>query len=161
MKALTLTQPWATLVALGAKKFETRGWRTHYTGWLAIHASKRWPRWAKDVCVEKPFYDALAAAGYINAYAQIQGSAFPLGAIVVVVNLIDTTPTDAYGRSNRLYHLSDNEYYFGDWTSGRWAWALEDFHRLLDPIPCTGRLGLWDVPAEISTKLLALVEGRS
>ena len=28
MKALTLTQPWATLVAIGAKRIETRSWAT-------------------------------------------------------------------------------------------------------------------------------------
>lgn len=32
MKALTLTQPWATLVAIGAKCIETRGWSTDYRG---------------------------------------------------------------------------------------------------------------------------------
>ena len=37
MKAITLTQPWATLVMLGQKQWETRSWRTHYTGALAIH----------------------------------------------------------------------------------------------------------------------------
>ena len=40
MKALTITQPWATLIAIGAKRFETRGWSTPYRGPLAIHAGK-------------------------------------------------------------------------------------------------------------------------
>lgn len=38
MKALTLHQPWATLVALGIKTVETRSWYTPYRGPLAIHA---------------------------------------------------------------------------------------------------------------------------
>ena len=38
MRVLTLHQPWASLVAVGAKCFETRSWRTHYRGELAIHA---------------------------------------------------------------------------------------------------------------------------
>lgn len=38
MKALTLHQPWATLVAIGAKTVETRGWATKHRGPLAIHA---------------------------------------------------------------------------------------------------------------------------
>lgn len=42
MKAITLTQPWASLVACGAKKIETRSWRTHHRGWIAIHAAKGW-----------------------------------------------------------------------------------------------------------------------
>ncbi len=40
MRTLTLTQPWATLVALGAKTIETRSWQTSYRGPLAIHAGQ-------------------------------------------------------------------------------------------------------------------------
>jgi len=35
MKALTLYQPFASLVALGLKQVETRSWRTSYRGPLA------------------------------------------------------------------------------------------------------------------------------
>lgn len=34
MRGLSLTQPWATLVAIGAKKIETRSWTTTYRGAL-------------------------------------------------------------------------------------------------------------------------------
>ena len=43
MKALTLHQPWATLVAVGEKRIETRSWSTDYRGPLAIHAGKARP----------------------------------------------------------------------------------------------------------------------
>lgn len=43
MKALTLHQPWASLVALGVKTVETRGWATSYRGPLAIHAGTHRP----------------------------------------------------------------------------------------------------------------------
>lgn len=39
IKALSLTQPWATLVAIGAKKIETRSWQTPYRGRLAMLAT--------------------------------------------------------------------------------------------------------------------------
>lgn len=42
MKAISLWQPWASLVAVGAKKIETRSWATKYRGSLAIHATKKW-----------------------------------------------------------------------------------------------------------------------
>ena len=32
MKALCLHQPWAYLVAIGAKRYETRSWKTRYRG---------------------------------------------------------------------------------------------------------------------------------
>ena len=41
MRALTLTQPWASLIALLLKTYETRSWRTATTrGPLLIHASR-------------------------------------------------------------------------------------------------------------------------
>lgn len=39
MKALSLRQPWASMIADGRKTIETRTWRTRYRGPLAIHAS--------------------------------------------------------------------------------------------------------------------------
>ena len=39
MKALTLIQPWASLILLGEKKIETRSWKTNYRGEIYIHAS--------------------------------------------------------------------------------------------------------------------------
>lgn len=41
MKALTIWQPWATAIAIGAKRIETRSWETHYRGPIAIHAAAR------------------------------------------------------------------------------------------------------------------------
>lgn len=41
MKVISIIQPWATLIALGEKKFETRSWKTKYHGELAIHAIKK------------------------------------------------------------------------------------------------------------------------
>lgn len=32
MKALTIQQPWASLVRRGHKRYETRGWSTSYRG---------------------------------------------------------------------------------------------------------------------------------
>jgi activating signal cointegrator 1 len=50
MKALSLWQPWASLVALGIKTIETRSWETKYRGPLAIHAAKKRPHnvWTDD-----------------------------------------------------------------------------------------------------------------
>lgn len=43
LRAITLHQPWATLVALGVKTIETRSWPTKYRGRILIHAAKRTP----------------------------------------------------------------------------------------------------------------------
>lgn len=64
MRCLTLTQPWATLVAIGAKRIETRSWSTSYRGPLAIHAGKKWTREDRELLdtyggVSNPFVNAL------------------------------------------------------------------------------------------------------
>lgn len=41
MRALSLRQPWASMIANGSKTIETRTWRTNYRGPLAVHASAR------------------------------------------------------------------------------------------------------------------------
>lgn len=52
MRALSLWQPWASLIALGVKTIETRGWSTKYRGPLLIHAAKRAPdRWVQGVTI--------------------------------------------------------------------------------------------------------------
>lgn len=40
MKALSIKQPWANLIASGEKTIETRTWRTSYRGPLLIVSSK-------------------------------------------------------------------------------------------------------------------------
>lgn len=40
MKAITLKQPWASLVANGYKLYEFRSWKTNYRGDILIHAGK-------------------------------------------------------------------------------------------------------------------------
>jgi hypothetical protein len=64
MKAITIIQPWATLLAIGEKKFETRSWGTKYRGELAIHASKKTD---KVICRYEPFHSILAKHGYTAA----------------------------------------------------------------------------------------------
>jgi hypothetical protein len=60
MKALSLWQPHATLVAIGAKPYETRSWETSYRGPLAIYATVNFPKQARLLCGQEPFLRARA-----------------------------------------------------------------------------------------------------
>lgn len=151
VKALTLTQPWASLVALGEKRFETRSWPTSYRGPLAIHAGKGLgpiggKRGLLEVCATEPFASVLAKHRLVPAD-------LPLGQIIVVVTLAQTARTElvldylrAPGRDG------EQEIAFGDYTAGRWAYELTNL-RAVGPIECTGALGFWDVPAGIAAVL--------
>jgi len=139
MKALSILQPWATLVALGAKHYETRSWNTPFRGLLAIHASKSFSPWARDLCLEPPFREAL------------RGRDLPLGAIVGYAHLVATYST------NRMPELTDTERAFGNYQPDRFAWEFRNVQWLPVPIPCKGNLGLWEVPPEIERQFMTTI----
>ena len=135
MKALTLRQPWATLVALGVKKIETRSWKTEYRGPLAIHAAKQFSKSARQHCYQAHILDALIEAGHDPGLAIFR---LPLGVVVAICTLIQIV------RITKTNAPKEPELSFGDYTLGRWAWILHDIKRLPEPIPARGFLGLWN-----------------
>lgn len=145
MKALSLWQPYATLMAIGAKPIETRGWSTKYRGPLGIHAAKRFAQDERHLCMEEPFVSALTAAGFTNLRD------LPLGAILAVVELVDVVPT---GRT--LFEVntpwSPADLAFGNFTPGRFAWKTENPRRFKEPILWRGRQQLFDVPDDVIAK---------
>jgi hypothetical protein len=138
MKALTLTQPWATLVAIGAKKIETRSWNTFYRGPLAIHAAKGFPQDAQHLCFSVPFRDYLG--DYVSLNETYLGQhKFPLGAIVATCNLAKVLRVVPW---NKL--PNEPEYSFGDYSPDRYMWFLENIVALPEPIKVKGALSLWE-----------------
>ncbi|MFD5022241.1 ASCH domain-containing protein [Paenibacillus sp. NPDC058367] len=138
MKAITIIQPWATLIALGEKRFETRSWSTKHRGPLAIHAGKKID---KEACREPEIRKALERHGYTE-------DNLPTGAVVATCKLSDClksvdTWTDGYELEGRKLIYSP-EYEFGDFTPGRFAWELANVNQLPEPIPAKGQQGLWN-----------------
>lgn len=153
MKAFTLTQPWATLVAIGAKKIETRSWNTRYRGPLAIHAAKGWPAWANDICLTEPFFSVLRN----EKLAGVDGNGWiadlPLGCIVATCTLVavrrvnnDDWQLGKLGKKfeQNLKEFSEHEKEFGDYSIGRYMWFLGNVVMLPEPVPAKGALSLWE-----------------
>lgn len=126
MKAISLWQPWATAMALGEKKIETRGWYTGHRGWLAIHAAKRWTREEKEI-----------AEDYLP-----EGTPIPLGAVVAVGKLIDCVRTEIIRDT-----LTPVERSWGSFTDGRFGWVFSEILPI-DPVPFKGMQGFFNVPDE-------------
>lgn len=129
MKALSLWQPWASLVVLGLKQYETRSWKTTYRGTLVIHAAKTWNMECSDALSE-----------FTNRFKVELGNA-PFGMAIGSVELVEVFPTDFIDK--RL--LSKQERAFGDFNKGRYAWMLRNPIMFTEPIPCTGHQRLWEV----------------
>lgn len=141
MKILTVIEPWATLLAYGYKKWETRGWATPYRGLVAIHAGK-----SKE-CVD----DAgllLLEAGIKKALLDPDPfplKTWPFGCIVAVGILEACLPTS-------IADPSPQEQALGDYSAGRTAWVFADVRRV-KPLPTRGMQGLKDLPAEVEARL--------
>jgi hypothetical protein len=94
MKAITLHQPWASLVAIGAKTIETRSWSTRHRGPLAIHAGATMTRAQRATAYADPIGGALNGAGIMLGG---DCEALPRGAIIAACELVDVVPMVAAG----------------------------------------------------------------
>jgi hypothetical protein len=140
MKTLTLTQPWATLVAVGVKRIETRSWTTKYRGPIAIHAAKGFPKWAREFTLEPECYEAVRGRS---------DGPYVLGAVLATATLVDVLPTVSVGCLSGVFDdypelKTIREMSFGDYSEGRYGWVLENVQQLPMPIEAKGALGLWE-----------------
>lgn len=137
MRGLTLTQPWASLVALGHKRVETRGWRSNYYGPVLIHAAKGFPKPAQVFAAEE------CALGRISRH-------LCFSAVVAVAEIVAYQPAEEAALA-----ISGLERRLGDYSPGRWAWSLDNVRALPEPVPAAGHLGLWKVGPELEESVLA------
>lgn len=120
MKALSVRQPWTSLIADGVKGIELRTWTTRYRGPLLICAS---------AAIDAPWRQRNAI-WYREHKARL-----PLGVTVCVVDLVDVRPATA----------ADEELACGPVAAGEFAWILGQT-RACPRRALSGRLGLFDVP---------------
>lgn len=144
IKALTLWQPWASLVIGGWKRWETRSYKTRYRGELAIHAAKREPDWCRVLWDNELCFSCLIGMGY-QTFDQL-----PRGAVLGYVRLQDIWPTH-----RMQYQVGRMEQEFGDFRTGRFAWKLEDPVKFDRPHKIRGRQGLWNYTLDVSPIYLA------
>lgn len=127
IKALTLHQPWASLIAIGSKCVETRSWPTHYRGPLAIHAGKT------SINPDRIMW----ATEYLSI-SYSDPKRLPLGQVVALATLADVQPITEASTPD------EPERFFGDYTPGRFAWYLEDVRPLTLPIAAKGGRRFWE-----------------
>lgn len=174
MKAISLWQPWASAIAVGAKRVETRSWATNYRGPLAIHAAKRcvfdelchyhssW-KWTGALWPLGWGMQPGLPAEQRNAPLKTK---LPFGAVVAVCRLVDCRPTGSFTQSELdapcqpagadpkaayLYEWTERQ--MGDFSLGRFGWVLGDVVRVEPPVPCRGAQGLFDLPEEVVSLL--------
>jgi hypothetical protein len=133
MRALTIKQPWAQRILYEGKRIENRSWPTHYRGPLVIHTGvridRRWPESRK----------------------------LPKGALGVVrligVHEYDASVLDSDGCRPRGCAQRG-----GEMRPGTWHWEFDVAIAFPEPIPCAGRLGIWDPPERVALVASALID---
>jgi hypothetical protein len=155
LKALTVWQPWASLIIIGAKTYEFRGWPA--PKWLVdqqlvIHAAARkvdwrevWQlvrlleaggRYAAQTCLHPEI-----ALPFLKACQQ-QPDLLPLAAglgtarVGAARNGLQIAAEFGVSRAND----SDRE------AHANWGWPMRDIERWETPVPMKGMQGLWNWP---------------
>lgn len=125
MKAITIKQPFASLIAAGIKEYEFRTWKTNYRGEILIHAGKS---------IDK---DAMKKFESLKLE-------YPTGCIIAKAKLTDCVPVteavkEELRKKNFLVYSGTTE--SADWNG--YGFKLENVETM-EPILVNGMLGLWE-----------------
>ncbi len=125
MKAITIKQPFASLIAAGLKEYEFRTWKTKYRGEILIHAGK-----GVDKKAMKKF--------------EKYSLEYPSGCVIAKVNLSDCIKVDDELRKilkekNPMVYSSMIKH--TEWEG--YAFKIENVEKI-KPIPAKGKLGIWE-----------------
>jgi hypothetical protein len=141
MQALTIHQPWASLLVKGKKRYETRDWKRNYRGLLAIHAGKQsvhpfdYPLGLSEI-----LDDSKITQDNLNNNKQ---------KIIAIATLKDIhLMTDKF-----INEQTELERLTGFWEPGLYAWELTNIKPLSEPIAARGMPGLWEVPDNIYVQI--------
>ena len=145
MKAITLHQPWASLIAHGVKSIETRSWAPPQSligQRIAIHAGKR------EVGLQ--FLNRKTRQASARLFGEEWKRDIPKGSVVATALLIDARQV-GFQRYVGMVLASSPSYTgwvepdpYGDFSTGQWLWMLTDIQKVEPPVPARGRQRLWD-----------------
>lgn len=125
MKAITIKQPFASLIAAGIKEYEFRSWKTNYRGEILIHAGKS--------------IDKEAMKKFESLKLE-----YPTGCIIAKAKLTDCVPVtdvvkEELRKKNFLVYSGTTE--SADWNG--YGFKLENVEAM-EPILVNGMLGFWE-----------------
>jgi len=143
MYALSLWQPWASLVAHGFKGVETRPWAppARLVGErIAICATKTEPREGRRA------YEAIARH-WLDTVGEPEWDELPRACVLATVVLGAPWPS-----VEAPYRIGAREWAFGNYEVGRWGWPLGDL-RPVGELPVRGRQRLWHLPDAVAAEL--------
>lgn len=127
MKALSIRAPWPWFILYAGKDIENRVWHASYKGPLLIHVS----RWWDEAEVREDF-------AFAKKIAEASGVALP----PVTLRQLREAGGSLVGRV-RITGCSRAS--ISPWFFGPWGFGLADPMPLVQPVPCRGARGFFDV----------------
>lgn len=131
MKALTIKEPYASIIMSGLKEYETRSWKTNYRGKIYIHASIK-------------IDDDLKSRNDLQKLVYDNNITLKPGYILCEAYLDDCI----YMNDMFIKNVSDKEKMVGRYELGRYAWHLSDI-RVIEPVQAKGKLGIWNYDFDV------------
>jgi hypothetical protein len=141
MKCINIRQPWATLLVHGATQYLVRHWRTFHRGPLAIQAGITMSRSEVELCCDPDMRKLLGQFGY--DYAMELPRQVLLGKVTVSDCL--------YIREDTLEFMDpeDPATIYGLIQPCTWVWICTAHQALRQPIPISGKLGIFKIPDSV------------
>lgn len=133
MKALTISQPFASLIMSGEKFVENRTWETKHRGILLIHAGRGTQYLTKSELQHYP-HGCILGAMDLRACVHINE-------IRRASRVDESLPELSAKAVKQLDHHRH--------TEGPFCWCLSGGLRFDTPIPWKGGQGLWEFPDEL------------
>lgn len=152
---MTVWQPWATLIMIGAKPYEFRRWdyRTRDRGLegqrLVIHAGARPVKLAEvDDIIERleDRISSVSAEIAMPLLTRLRAAHKCLG----VVELSAALGTAVLGTPKRVSALFSSPADSDRIDHHMWAWPLTDIQPFSEPVPMRGMQGFWVYPEALA-----------
>jgi len=131
MKAITIKQPWASLIIEGLKDVENRTWPTKFRGRVLVHAS---------AAIDKNAIDRISLINDELAKKikhELICNKLPLGVIIGHVEIVSCL-------CHTHHSINDTKSIWAE--KDAWHWILANPTKIMEPIPAKGKLSFWDYP---------------
>ena len=144
MRALTIHEPYASLIINRLKRFETRGRKTNVRGPLAIHAALK-PMNEEGIKLAKKY-------GITPQYGMVLGVVDLTESWEILNNNMFRKKTTNGAYEDFFCFLNLREKSLGYFGEGRHAWDVKVVERFETPIPAKGQQGFWKWDERKGTK---------
>ena len=139
MKAITIKQPWASLIVEGIKDIENRTWPTKFRGRILIHSGIKIDQsyfiekiWGIPLDVQKNGREAI-----------LRG--MPIGSIIGSVEIVDCVINHPSVWAEKTEVITDEEFgIFPVYGKKIYNWVLANPIKFKEPIPAKGKLSFWE-----------------